>query len=414
MKTRIPVLLLCTIASSIGFVHAQGMLNKLKNKANQEVNKLEKGATSTSSSQTQAQPNKNKLSANVKRTVILKMHDDEILDFDENCIDLSSSLDQGQGSFILQKRTESSVQCIRYKNGSRTPVECNAALNNTKDCNAPLPCSYSALKEIEIGKEEFNKYVSNETESHDIQKPAYTDAQIKAMTAYMTPAQVEEFKKSLAEMNKMPTSYSSVKSSSIVFNGKKYGPFKQIQKFFLTQDGKNFYAIVMEENGKQFQNKMIASASAKTILLKEWDSPVSCFSSSDNSEFGYMAIGLTNQKRVITISSGKNYEMEMSVDVGEVWFSPSGNHVMYIIRNQFYRDGQVIKTFEDGFSPKPCDLFLSPDGQSLTLIKNGISFADGDYFQYPLKVTVVNVGGKPYFKWLAIENNEAVVYQKPY
>jgi hypothetical protein len=99
--------------------------------------------------------------------------------------------------------------------------------------------------------------------------------------------------------------------------------------------------------------------------------------------------------------------------VSEVWFSPTGNHVMYISGKQLYRDGQVIKTFDD-FYPKPCDLFLNPDGQSLTYIHNGISFADGDYFQYPLQVTIANVSGKPHYKWLAIEGNEAVVYQKPY
>jgi hypothetical protein len=270
------------------------------------------------------------------------------------------------------------------------------------------------LKELEIGKEEFNKYVTNEMETQDTHMPTYTDAQIKAMTAYMTPAQVEEFKKGLAEMKKAPTSYSTVKSSSIVFNGKKFGPFHQIQRFFLTEDGKNFYAIGSEEIGKQqFQNKMVTSASAKSLILKEWESPVSCFASPDNSEFGYMAIGMSNQKRVITLASGKTYEMELSNEVSEVWFSPTDNHLMYFIKDQLYRDGQVIKTFENPH-PSPCQLFLSSDGQSMTVIKNGISFADGDYFQYPLQVVIVNVGGKRYYKWLAQDNNEVAVYQKPY
>lgn len=409
MKLKFLLILICPLF--INFSNAQGLLNKLKNKANQEVNKLEKGATG--STQTQgAVENKNKLSANVSRNVILKLHDDEVLDFDENCIDLSSSLDQG--SFVLQKRTENSVQCISYKNGTRTPVECTSALNNTKNCDAPLPCSYSELKEIDLSKEEFSKYISNETESHDVQKPVYTDAQIKAMSAYMTPAQVEELKKSLSEMKNLPNSYSTVKSTSIVFNGKKYGPFKQVQKFFLTPDRKNFYAITLEENGKLIQTKMVTSASAKSLLLKEWDSPIECIASPDNSEFGYMAIGLTSQKRVIVTSSGKTYEMDATTAPDKVWYSPTSNHLMYIIKNQLYRDGQVIKTFDDGFSPDPCHLFLSADGQSLTYIKNGINFADGDYFQYPLKATIVYVSGKPYFKWLAIENNDVAVYQKPY
>ncbi len=65
--------------------------------------------------------------------------------------------------------------------------------------------------------------------------------------------------------------------------------------------------------------------------------------------------------------------------------------------------------------PKPCDLFVSSDGKGATQIKNNtISFSDGGLFEYPLKVAIVTVGGKPYYKWMALENKDVVVYQKPY
>src|SRR6185369_8675172 len=116
MKIRNSFLLLCLIVLSIGYANAQGMLNKLKSKANQEVNKLEKEATS-SATQT---PNKNKLSANVIRSSVVKLGADEIFDYSENCIDLGTSLDQI--SFIISKQSGSSNQCYTYKNGTRTPV----------------------------------------------------------------------------------------------------------------------------------------------------------------------------------------------------------------------------------------------------------------------------------------------------
>jgi len=56
---------------------------------------------------------------------------------------------------------------------------------------------------------------------------------------------------------------------------------------------------------------------------------------------------------------------------------------------------------------------VTPDGKITEIKDNTISFGDGDYFQFPLKVALINSGGKTYFKWLALEDREIVVYQKP-
>src|SRR5277367_377505 len=85
------------------------------------------------------------------------------------------------------------------------------------------------------------------------------------------------------------------------------------------------------------------------------------------------------------------------------------------VTKQLFLDQQKIKTFDNNEYVKPCDLFISSDGKGVSVIKNNtISFADGDYFEYPLKVSIVNDGGKAYYKWLALENREVVVYQKAY
>ncbi len=412
MKTTVRFLLFCKIASSIGFVNAQGIMNKLKNKANQEVNKLEKGASSPTPG---AAPNKNKLSSNVTRSVAVTLNADEIFDYGENCIDLGSSLDQV--SFIISKQNGNALQCYAYKNGTRTPVACPTG--NNSGCQASLQCSYSALKEIDMNSEEWKKYVANETESHTIQQPTLTDQQLKTMAAYMTPAQLEEVKKNMAEAQKQTAnqSYSTIKSSTITFNGKKYGPFKLVQKIYLTANGQNFFAIVGESkagNSAQVQNKMITSASVKTLLLADSDSPMACLASPDNSDFGCVVIGMSSQKYVITTSLGKTYDLPLVSGFAGAWFSATGNHVIYLSQNQLFLDGQVVKTFTNE-APKPCDLFVSSDGKGVTQIKDNIlSFSDGDYFEYPLKVSIVNLGGKPYYKWMALENKEVVVYQKPY
>jgi hypothetical protein len=396
------------------FSDAQGLLNKLKNKANQEVNKLEKGATSSPQGQG-SQPNHHKLSANVTRSVLVKLNADEIFDYSENCIDLGAALNQI--SFIVTKRVGSNTQCYAYRNGTRTSVACPTGSNSR--CQTSLQCSYSALRELEMNGDEFKKYVANETESHTIQQPTITDQQMKMMAAYMTPVQLEEVKKNLAEAQKQTAnqSYSTIKSSTITHNGKKFGPFQQVVKFCLTADGGNFYAIVGERkegNSAQMQNKMITSSSDKTIALADFDTPLSCLASSDNSDFGYVAMGTAGQKYLITTSSGKAYDMPLSGGFGGAWFSDTGNHLIYLSQSQLYRDGQVIKTFTDNVYVKACDLFVSSDGTGVTIIKDNIvSFADGDHFEYPLKIIITTLNGKSYYKWLALENQEVVVYEKP-
>jgi hypothetical protein len=404
----LPAFIICSTASG------QGLLNKLKNKANQEVNKLENKVVSPTGSQG-TKPNKNKLSANVTRTVVVTLGADENFDYSENCIDLGASLNQV--SFIINKQNGSNMQCFAYKNGVRTPVACPSP---NSGCATALQCSYAELKEVEANGDDIKKYVINDTESHNIQMPAVSDQQMKAMAAYMTPEQVAEMKKSLAAAQKETAgkSFTTIKSSTINFNGKKYGPYKQVSRFFLTQDAKNFYAIVTEvtdAKNLQVHSKMISSGSATVLTLPDYVTPMLCLASADNLQFAYTTFGQTGQSYVIATSTGKTYEIPATSGFNGAWFSASGGHLLYLSGNQLYVDGKSIKTFPSDASVSACDLFLTADGTGVTMIKdNTVSFADGDYFEYPLTMAIVSSGGKQYYKWLALENREVVVYQKPY
>jgi len=405
-------ILFLALSSLSSIVGAQNLLNKLKNKASQEVNKLANPSSQPSGSQ----PNKNKLSSNVTRTVAVTLGNDEVFDYSENCIDLGQSTEQA--SFIVTKRNGNSTQCYSYKNGTRTPVPCPTGLQS--NCQTALACSYSSLRELQLNEDEIKSYVKNQTESHNVQQPTVTDQQMKMMAAYMTPAQLEEVKKQMAAAQKQTANqtYSTVLASTIDFNGKSYGPFKQLTKFFLTPDGKNFYAIIGEpKDGNAYltQSKIITSASNTILTLADNCMAMSCFAAPDNSEFAYINYEMTTQKYVVVTSSGKIFEMPTGGGPGQAWYSATDNHVIYLSQNQLFLDQQKIKTFDNNEYIKPCDLFVSSDGKGVSVIKNNtISFADGDYFEYPLKVSIVNDGGKAYYKWLALENREVVVYQKAY
>ena len=314
MKTKYHSILTAFVFALSANASAQGLLNKVKNAAAQEANKL-------NSQQAVNPSNENKLSANVTRTVALKLGDDEAFNYSENCIDLGSSVNQV--SFIVTKRNGNDTQCYSYKNGSRTPVACPT---NLSDCTTSLQCSYNKL--IDASDDERKKYVIDQTESHDVQTPKVNDEQLKMMSAYMTKEQLETVKKQMAEAAKQAQgqTYTAVTSSSIHFNGKTYGPFKQITQFSLTQDRRNFYAVTMEDsqNGMEIRYKIVTSASSATLTSPGMTTPMACFVSPDNSEFGMFLSGNDAKFKLIT-SSGKSYEVSNAGSSIAAWYSATGN-----------------------------------------------------------------------------------------
>ncbi len=399
MKKSFSIFLAFILFSTI--TNGQSLLNKLKNKANQEVNKLENGALTN-----QAPQANNKLSANVTRSVAVTLGSDENFDYQENCIDLGTSLNQV--SFIVTKQTGNTTQCFTYKNGIRTAVACPTG--STTNCQTALQCASYSLRETK--DDEYKKYITTETKTNTVQVPKLTDAQVKAMQAYMTPAQIEEYNKAMKEAAKPENqSYTTVVGSTIHFNGKQYGPFKMINKFMLTPDAAAFYAEVMEDDTHP-NYKIISSATTKTISNAV--PSLAFFASADNTEFATYGLSVEDQKYSITTSSGKSTVVDVSVFHG-AWFTPVGNHLITYVKDELLLDGKVIRTFEANSNYDPCNLYVSSDSKGVAIVKdNKISFPDGDYYQYPLKMAIVNIAGQTYFKWLALENREVVVYQKPY
>ena len=402
----LPVLVISSTAS------AQGLLNKLKNKANQEVNKLENKVVSPTGGQG-TKPNKNRLNANVSRTVVVKIGPNESIDYSESCITLGSSINQ-VSIIARDTRENGTVQCFRYENGTRTAVSCQ---NPVRDCiHSSLQCSYNKLRSIELASDEAKKYIVDETESHALATPAISDQQLKMMSAYMTKEQIDEMKKQLAEAQKQTAgkSYTVVKSQSIKFNGKTYGPFKQLGQFYLTPDTKTFYAVVIEASQASNLNyKVISSGSIATIPIAGLLAPMSCIAAADNSDFA-VVVPTNEMKYQVLSSKGKTIAISDISRFGGVWYTPAGNHFAMILNNQLSVDGQILKTF-DGVAPEACSLYVTADGKGVTtVINNVLSFADGDYFEYPMEIALVTSNGKLYYKWLAFENQEVVVYQKPY
>jgi hypothetical protein len=405
MNIAMKYTLLTLILIGAGGLHAQGLLNKIKSKASQEINKeVSKSENANSSSAA----HKNKLSANVTRSILTTLGGDETFDYSENCIDLGTAVNQV--SFVITKRVGSTSQCIAFKNGTRTKVDCPS---ERSECPSGPQCSYSQLIELNLESDEAKKYVSSQTNTKTMPTPGISDDQLKMMSAYMTKEQLETVKKQMAEAAKQTQgkTYTEVASMSINFNGKTFGPYKQIMQFFLTQDRKNFFAVLMEQGGTELRYKVITSASSKILTTPSMMPPRMILAAPDYSEFA-MFVGDVTGKLILVTSTDKTSPIGMGNLMG-AWYSTSGNHIIYILDNQLYYDMQSIQTLESGTDA--CSLFVTSDGKGVSTIKNNkLSFADGDYYEFPLKTQLVNSGGKVYFKWLALEDRELVVYQKPY
>jgi hypothetical protein len=262
---------------------------------------------------------------------------------------------------------------------------------------------------LEEGSDEFKKYVIDKTSTTKIQ--GMTDEQMKQMSAYMTKEQMDEMKKAMKQASEQ--SITAVESRTINFNGKKYGPFKMIMKLFLTADGKQFYAIVTEGTDN-VHYKTITSASAATLIFATFGT-FDVYASPDNSEFAMYTADETGQNYAIKTSSGKTYKVSEPGFFRGAWYSAIGNHILIYSKQTLTIDGKVVKTFGEFESHEPCDIFVSSDGSGIAYIQdNNLSFPDGDYFQYPLKIALINSGGKVYFKWLALEDRQIVLYQKPF
>ncbi len=407
MKNLFFVFLIIALVIVAPFSYGQGFVNKLKDNAKKEAKKIEKS--------TGAQPqvtgaNRNKLSTNVTRAVAVTLAEGEAFNYSENCIDLGATL--SQVSFIVTKQNGNATQCYSYKNGKKIAIACPDGSN--PNCQTGLACSYFKLRNIELSSDEIKKYVTNQTQTNKMQAPSVSDEQLKLMAAYMTPAQLEEVKKNLKEAAKQADNqtYSVVIGSTINFNGKTFGPYKQILQFMLTPDNKHFYASISEGEATP-KYKLITSASSATLTAPGLLPPMAILASADNSEFAVYATG-DGQNYKILSSSGKSYDVPNPGWFHSAWYTATGNHVIAYVRNELYMDGRMIKTFDENSNYEPCNLFIDSDGKNISVVKdNIISFGDGDRYEYPLKISLVNIGGKAYFKWMALENREVVVYQKP-
>lgn len=373
--------------------NAQGLLNKVKSKAVQEVNKLENGSTASANSKVNTN---NRLSPNVTRTVVVSLKDGERFDYSENCIDLGSSLSQIE--FVVQDK---SSRCFSYRNGIRTATPCPQG----GGCATPSQCSFTKLRKLD--SEELKKYLVEEVSANPVQMPGMTAEQVKMMESMMTKEQIAEMKKSMAEAQK---ALASQKDTYISFGGKKYGPFTYAV-FYLTSSGKHFYAIVSDQ---QSTTKVITSTSTKLINLGVGAVPMFIIATPDNTDFASVSQSSDPQKYDLVTASGKKILVPGMMGDEKVWYGP-GNQIVSIDETQIYLNGKSIKKFENAMNILPCDVFVAADGKSVTVIvENKISFADGDLYEYPLSLGVYKDGTSSFYKWLALEGNEIVLYKKPY
>jgi hypothetical protein len=212
----------------------------------------------------------------------------------------------------------------------------------------------------------------------------------------------------------------------ISFQGKKFGPYGQLILFNISPDEQYICAVALtsDMNIVFFDNfgrkvditgmpeETIISPDGKTSFVKVKGSfnpfdPEALQKMMDNTE------EMNNPKVFLYSIDGSKYGPFSASSFSDTWFTPTGQWIIFA-DSEIYLNGKVLfKT--DGYVSK-CDIWINKTGDDYAYANyEKIIFKNGTTFTAPLVIESVNVNGKGYLKWLALENGkELVLYKKPF
>jgi hypothetical protein len=212
-------------------------------------------------------------------------------------------------------------------------------------------------------------------------------------------------------------------SGAVKFQGKTYGPYGQIMMFFLSQDDQNFYAVALSEemkliffdkNNRKIElagmpDEIIISPDGQNAYAKVKGSinpfdPEAVQKMMDNPE------EMNNPKINLVGIDGSKYGPYVSNAYSDAWFIPSGQLVVYN-NSEISLNGKLLFKSEDFISP--CDIWISSNGKDYAYANyENLVFSDGTKFVAPLVINYVQITGKGFLKWIALEDKKNLVFYK--
>ncbi|UKJ09292.1 hypothetical protein [Solitalea lacus] len=349
------------------------LLNKIKNKVNEQLNKADEkvsgektaqessSATGSTSSENRANPSSSEALKGVEKTLIYKLDAGERIDYRESRIMVSSD-NKVSGLVIVNK------------SGARYVVE-----NGVK--KGPYTVKTIPLDFLK----QTNKAAKTQSDNIDPQE---------MIAIYQNYIKTDN------------------DNTYIVFNGKKHGPFSTLDAMKVNPQKTKFVAVIsidIDDNNKQ---KFLVNQEGKKIELAKggqlFGQIVVNSSFTDAAFWGQdlaAAYAQTGgmQSVLATLSGNKQV---INPQLNSVWYD-AYNHLLATNEKTVFLNGKVLKEFERTVGSDWRDIWLNSDGSAwAALVDNQLHFSDGSKIDDGFSVGSSNQNGKTVLSWVAVSKQD--------
>ena len=215
-------------------------------------------------------------------------------------------------------------------------------------------------------------------------------------------------------------------SGSVKFQGKLYGPYGQIMKLCISEDGQNFYAVAIDAEMKiKFFDKndrkvdlagvpedlIISPDGTKAFAVLKGD--LNPFDPESMAKIMADPEAYNNPKVKLVGIDGTTYGPFPSDQYADAWFVPPAKLVVYS-NYEITLDGKFLFKSEDYISK--CDIWVSSNGKDYAWANyEYLIFNDGTKYTAPLAIKYTAGGGQANLKWISLENEKnLVLYNRPF
>ncbi|MFD0795178.1 hypothetical protein ACFQZX_16265 [Mucilaginibacter litoreus] len=207
-------------------------------------------------------------------------------------------------------------------------------------------------------------------------------------------------------------------------DGKSYGEYLQLTKFYHNKAKKRFYGVGVKMEQNAMAVYLVSDKGARKIPL-----PTEQLLISDNDELGGVIVNatqynaktpeetykiITNDDFYVLLSNGKTLGPFAAVQASQSWLDNNGNLIQVSnSRKAVFINGNQLAAFGDSMNGDG-KAFVNSNGKSGAWFERGnLYFTDGtQIIDYALQPAVSVENGKEVLNWLSIQNKQVYVCKK--
>ncbi|AFD09457.1 hypothetical protein [Solitalea canadensis] len=353
------------------------LLKKLKDKTNEQINKVtgvksDETTTTTASGQNTGNSSSTGLTSDqlkdVESTMIYQLAEGERIDYRESRIMI------GAGNKI-------SGLVIVDKSGARYVVE-----NGIK--KGPFPAKSVPLDFLKKNQDDEN------------QSPEGYDSN-EMLNVYQNYVKSDDDK------------------NYILFNGKKSVPFSLLEAMKVNPQKTKYIALISNDISDEQKEKYLINQDGKKVLISksaQLTGQMVVSPTFNDAAFWGMDIGNSYAEGTIkTVFATLNGTTQIiSPQLNSVWYDPNG-HLITVNDKAIFLNGKEIKENSTSISSSWKDIWINEKGTAwVALINNKLIFSSGEAIEDGFNIKSVNQNGKTIINWIAVskQSHAIISYSK--